>query len=78
MFTVCDEYRRLALEYRYAQRRIWRYLHPHVDPILSTVPDGPSEERVSRAKALVDELHQQLEDHLDSCEDCRIAEKIAI
>jgi hypothetical protein len=78
MYTVCDEYRRLELEYRYAQRRIWRYLHPHADPILSMTPDAPSEEQVGRAKTLVDELHRQLEDHLEGCEGCRIAEKIAI
>jgi hypothetical protein len=41
-------------------------------------PDAPSEEQVGRAKTLVDELHRQLEDHLEGCEGCRIAEKIAI
>jgi hypothetical protein len=78
MYTFCDEYRQLELEYRVAQRRIWRYLHPHVDPILSTTPDVPSDERVQRAKALVTELQRQLGKHVASCEGCRIAEKIAI
>ena len=78
MYSVCDEYRRLELDFRVAQRRIWRYLHPHTDPILSMTADAPTEEQVDRAKALVDELHGQLEDHLESCEDCRIADKIAI
>jgi hypothetical protein len=78
MYTVCDEYRRLELEYRYAQRRIWRYLHPHADPILSMTADVPSEEQVDRAKALVDELRQQVELHLESCSECRAADRIAI
>ena len=78
MYSVCDEYRRLELDFRVAQRRIWRYLHPHADPILSMTPDAPSEEQVDRAQALVAELHGQLEDHLERCEDCRIADKIAI
>ncbi|MCU1312823.1 MAG: hypothetical protein JWM54_580 [Acidobacteriaceae bacterium] len=78
MYRVCDEYRRLELEYRYAQRRIWRYLHPHADPILSMTPDAPSEEQVERAHALVDELQQQIEAHVGSCEHCRIADKVAI
>jgi hypothetical protein len=75
---ACDEYRRLELEYRYAQRRIWRYLHPHADPILSMTADAPTEDQVERAKALGEELQSQLEDHLESCSDCRVTDKIAI
>jgi hypothetical protein len=67
---ACEEYRKLGIEHRFAVRRLWRYLTPRIDPILSMGEGAPSKEQIERAWAEEREVRTLLETHLETCEHC--------
>jgi hypothetical protein len=70
----CAEYRSLKMQHEYARRRVWRYSHPHADPVLSITGAVPSERKLEEAKAEELELSTKLQNHQESCEACRSAQ----
>jgi hypothetical protein len=71
LFTGCDEYRELMLQYDYAKRRLWRYTHPEEDPFMNAIGAIPSRDRIENARADELELAWRIHAHETSCEACR-------
>jgi len=67
----CAEYRSLKMQHEYARRRVWRYSHPNIDPVLSISGVTPSEHKLADARAEELELSARLEAHQETCEACR-------
>ena len=67
---ACEEYQKLRIEHRYAARRLWRYLNPRIDPILSMAEGAPSEDHIERARADENQLRTILESHPETCGQC--------
>ena len=58
------------MQHEYARRRVWRYSHPNIDPVLSISSVTPSEHRLADARAEELELSARLEAHQETCEAC--------
>lgn len=69
---TCEQFRKFELQYRHVNRRLWRYTHPHADPLLILLGDAPNTNHVERAREEESLLRERLEEHARECILCSL------